>query len=289
MRGIPCLLAALVGVHAMVGTAGVPADDRIVFLPFRDAAVIDVRVRAGVVTLIELPADERVQQVATGQGAGCERGTAAWCVTVQRDDRRLFVKPLSTTREPTNLTVVTDRRVHTFRLLPLPAGERAVPVYRLSLWVESEAPPADRPNATPLPAATIQPDPVRAMRAYMPTAPDVVNSAYSLAEGEHGTDIVPSLVFDDGRFTYLRFAANREVPAVFHVLDDGSETLVNSRMQGDLLVVDRVSRRLMLRAGPAAVAVWNDAFDADGRPPEAGTTAAGLARVLRQRREEDTP
>ena len=35
-------------------------------------------------------------------------------------------------------------------------------------------------------------------------------------------DIVPSLIFDDGRFTYLRFANNREVPAVFHVLGDGS-------------------------------------------------------------------
>jgi type IV secretory pathway VirB9-like protein len=44
-----------------------------------------------------------------------------------------------------------------------------------------------------------------------------VNSDYSLAEGPGSEDIVPSLVFDDGRFTYLRFANNREVPAVFHV------------------------------------------------------------------------
>ncbi len=101
-----------------------------------------------------------------------------------------------------------------------------------------------------------------------------------VAEGKHSQDIVPTLVFDDGRFTYLRFPGNRDVPAVFHVLGDGSETLVNARMADDLLVVDRVSRRLMLRAGSAVVGVWNDAFDLDGRPPKGGTTVPGVQRIL---------
>ena len=92
---------------------------------------------------------------------------------------------------------------------------------------------------------------------------------------------MPTLVFDDGRFTYLRFPNNREVPAVFHVLGDGSETLVNARMEGDLLVVDRVSRRLMLRAGSAVVGVWNDAFDLDGVPPSNGTTVSGVDRQIK--------
>ena len=87
--------------------------------------------------------------------------------------------------------------------------------------------------------------------------------------------------YDDGRFTYLRFPGNREVPAVFHVLGDGSETLVNARMEDDLLVVDRVSRKLMLRAGQAVVGLWNEAFDLDGRPPGDGTTVPGVQRVLK--------
>ena len=49
---------------------------------------------------------------------------------------------------------------------------------------------------------------------------------------------MPTLVFDDGRFTYFRFPGNRPVPAVFAVLADDSETVVNTRMQDDLLVVD---------------------------------------------------
>jgi type IV secretion system protein VirB9 len=112
-------------------------------------------------------------------------------------------------------------------------------------------------------------------------APQPVNSSYSIAEGKHSEDIVPTLVFDDGRFTYLKFPNNREVPAVFHVLPDGSETVVNAWMEGDLLVADRVSRRLMLRAGTAVVGVWNEAFDLDGVPPSNGTTVSGVDRQIK--------
>ena len=65
------------------------------------------------------------------------------------------------------------------------------------------------------------------------------------------------------------------------MLGDGSGTLVNSRMEDDLLGVDRVSRRLMLRAGAAVVGVWNEAFDLDGMPPSGGTTVSGVQRVFK--------
>lgn len=109
----------------------------------------------------------------------------------------------------------------------------------------------------------------------------MVNTSYSIAEGKGSEDILPTLVFDDGRFTYFKFPGNREIPAVFNVLGDGSETLVNSRMEDDLLVVDRVGRRLMLRAGSAVVGVWNEAFDIDGIPPGDGTTVPGVQRQLK--------
>jgi hypothetical protein len=45
-------------------------------------------------------------------------------------------------------------------------------------------------------------------------------------------------------------------------------------------VVDRVSRRPLLRAGPAVVGLWNEAFDLDGTPRGDGTTVPGVQRVL---------
>jgi type IV secretion system protein VirB9 len=125
------------------------------------------------------------------------------------------------------------------------------------------------------------PPPEQVVAERIDAAPQVVNSAYAIAEGVASADIVPTLIFDDGRFTYLRFPGNQEVPAVFHVLGDGSESVVNARMEGDLLVVDRVSRRLMLRAGSAVVGVWNEAFDRTGRPPDDGTTVPGVQRVVK--------
>jgi len=125
------------------------------------------------------------------------------------------------------------------------------------------------------------PSPDHVVAERLQAKPEVRNTAYAIAEGKGSEDIVPTLVFDDGRFTYFRFPGNREVPAVFHVLGDGSETLVNARMEDDLLVVDRVSRRLMLRAGLAVVGVWNEAFDLTGRPPDDGTTVPGVQRVVK--------
>ena len=142
-------------------------------------------------------------------------------------------------------------------------------------------PPALLAPLAALPPVIATQTPQQVVTERLQSKPQVLNSSYSIAEGDASEDIVPALIFDDGRFTYLRFPGNREVPAVFHVLGDGSETLVNARMEDDLLVVDRVSRRLMLRAGSAVVAVWNDAFDLDGVPPERGTTVPGVRRTLK--------
>ena len=141
-----------------------------------------------------------------------------------------------------------------------------------------------------LPAVPPSPPPHQVVAERLQAKPQVMNTQYSVAEGAGSQDIVPTLVFDDGRFTYLRFPGNREIPAVFHVLGDGGETLVNARMEDDLLVVDRVSRRLMLRAGSAVVGLWNEAFDLEGKPPGEGTTVPGVQRVIKTEiRADGTP
>jgi len=166
-------------------------------------------------------------------------------------------------------------------------GDPKPPVYRLVVKAPPRAVPAARlalRDAGPLvalPSIPTPPPPQQVVAERLQAKAQVMNTQYSVAEGAGSQDIVPTLVFDDGRFTYLRFPGNREIPAVFHVLGDGGETLVNARMEEDLLVVDRVSRRLTLRAGSAVVGLWNEAFDLDGRPPGDGTTVPGVQRVLK--------
>ena len=259
-------------------------DPRLREVYYDPQSVVTVFVKRGVVTDIVLDANESITEVASGLGADCSKPDSSWCVAAQPGGRHLFVKPKTTAGAPNNIAVVTDRRTHSFRFVVLVDRDARQPVYRLSVKV---APPAPQPPPLPLlplSALLIDPAPLSAtelVKERLTAAPQPLDSSYSIAEGKGSEDIVPTLVFDDGRFTYLKFPNNREVPAVFHVLPDGSETVVNARMEGDLLVADRVSRRLMLRAGSAVVGVWNDAFDLNGVAPSNGTTVSGVDRALR--------
>ncbi|WP_234413929.1 TrbG/VirB9 family P-type conjugative transfer protein [Ideonella sp. A 288] len=263
-------------------------DPRLREVTYDPQAVVTVPVKRGVVTLVMLGADEAITEVAAGLGGDCSKPDAAWCIAAQPGGRNLFVKAKRAASAPNNLAVVTDRRTHAFRFVVLADGDPKPPVYRLRVKapeVRTVSPlrPSLRDLAPlgALPALPPPPSSQELVAERLQASPQVMNTNYTIAEGKGSQDIVPTLVFDDGRFTYLRFPGNREVPAVFHVLGDGSETLVNARMEDDLLVVDRVSRRLMLRAGSAVVGLWNEAFDIDGVPPGGGTTVPGVERVVK--------
>lgn len=260
-----------------------PPDPRVREIQYDPGAVVTIPVKRGIVTHILLDADETITDVASGLGSDCTKPDATWCVSAQAGGRSVFVKPKSTATASNNLAVVTDKRTHTFRFVLLSNGDDAVPVYRLAVHAPVVRKVASAPPTPGAPSLTAPPriSPKEVVAERLKAAPEVLNSDYSIAEGAASEDIVPTLVFDDGRFTYFRFPGNRQIPAVFDVLGDGSETIVNTRMEGDVLVVDRVSRRLMLRAGSAVVGVWNEDFDLQGRPPAAGATVPGVQRLLR--------
>lgn len=276
--------ASLGGLTTPRAAAQDASDPRLREIWYDPQSVVTVFVKRGVVTDIVLDANEAITDVASGLGADCGKPDSSWCVAAQPGGRHLFVKPKSTAGAANNIAVVTDKRTHSFRFVVLADRDARQPVYRLSVKAAMPAPITPPIPSVPVAALVVAeppPSPAELIKERLTAAPQPVNSSYSIAEGKGSEDIVPTLVFDDGRFTYLRFPNNREVPAVFHVLPDGSETVVNARMEGDLLVADRVSRRLMLRAGSAVVGVWNDAFDLDGVPPSNGTTVSGVDRSLK--------
>lgn len=282
-------VGALVPAVAWPAGETAPGDPRLREVVYDAKAVVTVPVKRGVVTLVVLDPEESIAEVAAGLGGDCAKAEAAWCIAAQPGGRHLFVKPKSTANAANTLAVVTDRRTHSFRFVVLADGDPRAPVYRLVVkaprpTVVARAALRDGPalSVMPLlPPVPPAPNPQQVIAERLQAKAQVLNTSYSIAEGKGSEDIVPAMVFDDGRFTYIRFPGNREVPAVFHVLGDGSETLVNARMEDDLLVVDRVSRRLMLRAGSAVVGVWNEAFDLDGVPPGGGTTVPGVQRALK--------
>ncbi len=250
-------------------------------------AVIDLPVQPGQLTHLVLPAGESFTlPPATGQGARCDDETHLWCIAAQGRDLFIKAKPGATSN---NLIVVTERHRYAFDLRAVPRGA----LMRLSLMAPDSSAPGVRDSLAPrgtddavpqmLRVATPPPDPQQLLADRMSALPMPRNTQYSMAVGKSSEDITPSLVFDDGRFTYLRFAGNRPLPAIFQNGPDGGEETVNVRMgEDDLLVTDRVARRLVLRLGQAVVVVVNDAFDIEGQGPQDGTTVPGVSRTLTQ-------
>ena len=250
-------------------------DPRLRAVVFAADMVVDVPVRRGQITQIVLGDDEQIVGIPiSGKGANCSDETHTWCIAKQGRD--LFVKPKSGATS-TNLIVVTDRRRHAFLLHPVEGS--GLTLMRLTV----AAPMVPRPMPVAASPALPAPATVKELiEARWQTKPAVRNAAYSVATGKDSEDIVPVMVFDDGTQTYFSFPNNRPIPTVFQIAPDGSEEMVNARMDpDDLLVADRVGRRFVLRLGQSVAAIINDAFDLDGVPPKDGTTVPGVARVVK--------
>ena len=63
--------------------------------------------------------------------------------------------------------------------------------------------------------------------------------------------------FDDGQFTYLQFRNSVDVPAIFVVDREAKESLVNSRVEGQYVVIERVATQFTLRNGSVVACLFN--------------------------------
>ena len=271
-------LSAACMVTEAVAAAAAPDAGPIREVTYDTGSIIRVPVKRGVATHVELEPGETIRFAAAGVGSDCARVEHTWCIVASEGTGHVFAKPREHAGSSNTLAVVTDRRSYSF-VFDVAAGARE-PALRVIVRTPRPMRLAGAGDAAAaLLASGPQPREIVDRRLAVP--PQVVNAKYSVAVGQASSDIVPTLVFDDGRFTYLQFPNNREVPAAFQVNADRSESLVNVRMERDYLVADRVSRRLVLRLGQAVVSVINEAYDADGNAPVGGTTTPGVQRIVR--------
>ena len=261
-------------------------DARVRYIDYVADQVSVIKVRRGVVTRIMLEQGERIAVAASGFGADCTVDTNEWCIRADVGSNQVWIKPLDGATH-NNLELHTDRRDYSmeFRVLPDAPSGRA-PRARLAdepmFRVIFKYPRSPVPLSQALAAVGSQRPayaPARASTQLPLPAPR--NWDYTMQVLPGGADIAPALVFDDGRFTYLQFPGNREIPAVFAVSANGEEGRVNYHMEGDLVVVQRTARKFVLRLGAAVVGVFNESFDADGVPVHGGTTRSHTVRELR--------
>jgi type IV secretion system protein VirB9 len=114
--------------------------------------------------------------------------------------------------------------------------------------------------------------------ARLDTPPKPLNWNY-YACGERS--LWPSEVYDDGRFTYLRFPNAQEIPAIFIINADGSESLVNGTMRGDEYVVQTTTRKLVLRRGKSVACIQNRSYNPRGIATPTDTISPDVQRTIR--------
>ncbi|HET9239200.1 MAG TPA: P-type conjugative transfer protein VirB9 [Oligoflexus sp.] len=281
----------IVAFLALTGTAyaaDVPQssrfDNRIQYVNYNPSDVVVIRSVAGIGTRIVFAPNETILDVASGFTQGWEFS-----------DRRniLYIKAKSIKGEQgqpamapepgkwdTNLMVTTNLRMYDLDLYLLPGSNnsgKAPSNQKISYRVEFKYPGDEA-------AAERSLADKQRTRSALDTKAEPRNWNYSMQIGDASENIAPTMAYDDGRFTYLKFPNNRDFPSAFLVAADKTESLVNSHIDPafpDTLVLQRVSKEMVLRLGKAVVGVYNDSFDPDGIPAEGGTTVPGVKRILK--------
>jgi type IV secretion system protein VirB9 len=96
-------------------------------------------------------------------------------------------------------------------------------------------------------------------------------------------EISPTAARDDGRFIYLTFSNNRDMPAVYSVDAEGKEALITTNViDGNTIVIQRLVNQLILRKGNAVASVLNKSFELNGGTDNtSGTIAPDVQRVIK--------
>ncbi len=225
-------------------------DQRIVQVPYQKNNVIPIAGQAFVNTQIIFGEDETILDVQGGDEAG-------W--TTHIDKSLPFILNLKPTQfdSNTNLDVVTSDK----------ANEKRIYRFHLSMGNSAEQ---DKEHAV-YAVEFIYPDKEEAkleatLNFLQRQKESILNASKKPADYHwdysfNGTkSIMPQHVFDDGQFTYLQLRPHQTVPSVFAVNNaQGEESVVNTRVEGDYLIIQEIAPQFTLREGPHKVAtLFND-------------------------------
>lgn len=104
------------------------------------------------------------------------------------------------------------------------------------------------------------------------------NMAYTV-QGDSG--LQPTEVSDNGEFTVLRYPGHADIPSIFAVDVDGTETIVPYDVREDFVVIHAVYRQLRLRRGTSVLCVYNEAPLRNERGDRTGTVSNVVERKVK--------
>lgn len=249
-------------------------DPRVRVVDYTPLNVVKLSTFYGVSTHVQFGAGETIRDIAVGDDQ-------AWKIVPRGN--HLFIKPQAT-KADTNITVVTDKRTYQFSLVVTPRQLKDATAWRDPNLIYSLSFRYPEEEAAKL-AAKSKSDALKARLGEVTSklagaGKEGQNFDYWVAGSK---EVSPTAARDDGRFIYLVFNNNRDMPAIYSVDDEGNEALINTNVvDGNTIVVQRLVRQLRLRKGNAVACVVNKAFDLDGGADNtSGTVAPDVERVLK--------
>jgi type IV secretion system protein VirB9 len=256
-------------------------DPRVRVVDYNALNVVKLATFYGVSTHIQFADAETIKDVAVGDDM-------AWKVVPRGN--HLFVKPQAQ-KADTNVTVITDKRTYQFALVVQPRQLNDATawadhnlIFSLKFrYPEDEAAQLAEKTNKEIVKARLNEFKTKAKDAtpQQDTASVGLNFDYWVAGSE---EISPTAAYDDGRFIYLTFTNNRDMPAVFsEEAEEKNEGLINtSVINGNTIVVQRLVGRLILRKGDYVASVINKSFDLNrGRDNTTGTVVSNVQRVIK--------
>jgi type IV secretion system protein TrbG len=246
-------------VHAESQPIPMPGDTRLVQFIYNPNETYTVLTRPMSTTHIELASDEELHLVALGN-------TVEWILAKQ--SKHLFIKPI----RPdifTSATIITTKRTYqlTFRSSP----ENGKWMQRVS-WLHPDLDMLQKltvEEKVKSAAETLRATQDEAVTLGSGVTPDKLGFGYEFQGDE---TLRPDNVFDDGRFMYVRLKPNTQsIPAFFGVDADGSMQVLNYTVKGELIIVQRLLPRLLMKLGKAELLVLKA-----GAKPASGRGFLGL-------------
>lgn len=270
------------------------ADPHVQCASYDPDQVYRVATMPGRAVMIQFEPGEHI--VDHGAGIGDAK---AWHMAM--NDSGALLKPGALQPE-TNLVLVTNRRTYTISLADVSASQPATWVLRFDYpdmrakasaaqlkrqqavavalgGAQTKVPPSAPPTVTMSASATTSPAATVGAAPQATVSGRDANMQYMM-RGDRA--LAPTALWDDGRFTYFKYATARDLPTIFTKLPDGGEATVNFHMEGDTVVAHEVSREFVIRYGQSVLGIRNDGYAPDGRYDASGSSLPGTARLLRE-------
>ncbi len=215
-------------------------DTRLVVYDYDPNRTYPVKAMVHVFTEIAVPVDEHI--VSWFPSADEKRG---WPYTVSGDRQHIFVMPMQA-GTVNSATLITDKRSYLLTFESVDKGEW----FQRVRWNVPDAAIADLPNTYEEQAQS------QAQSASSGAAPDL-ESMFVNYDIKGNAEFAPTLVADDGKFTWFRLSPDvQELPALFVLNKKDEAELVNYTIeQNNVIKAQRTADAWLLKLGDEEVRV----------------------------------